>query len=106
MKKCYRPIVENLDTYICVSKKQEELLRENGIDCGKVRYLPNGFDIGEIGDFEDIGATKSTKSGDFKVVTVGFLDDRKGYLMVLNAISEMNNKGMKIQYTAMGVQAR
>lgn len=99
MKKCYRPIVENLDAYICVSKKQEELLRENGVNCDKVKYLPNGFDIGDI---EDIAVTKSTMSGDFIVVTVGFMDDRKGYPMVLNAISEMNNKGLKIQYTAIG----
>lgn len=96
MKKCYRSIVEELDTYIYVSKKQEELLRENGIDCGKAKYLPNGYDIGQI------AITKNKKSRDFKVVTVGFMDERKGYPMVLDAISEMKNKGMKIQYTAIG----
>lgn len=101
MKKCYRPIVEDLDTYICVSKKQEKLLRENGIDCGKVKYMPNGFDIADANGF-DITTKKVIKHEEFKVVTVGFMGDRKGYPMILNAISEMKKKDMKIQYTAIG----
>lgn len=93
LKTHYRMIVENLDKYICVSNKQRQIVRDNGINCNKVEYLPNGFEVVKI-------SLKKKDTSEFIIVTVVFMDDRKGYPMILEAISTMKNKGMKISYTA------
>lgn len=95
LKKYYGLIVENLDKYIYVSNKQIQMLRDNGINCNKVEYLPNGFAIEKIN-------IQKTRSSVFRIVTVGFMDDRKGYPMILKAIAAMKNRGMRISYTAIG----
>lgn len=42
------------------------------------------------------------ESSAFRIVSVGFIDDRKGDLMILNAIVAMKNRNMCVSYTIMG----
>lgn len=95
LKKIYREIVEQCNIYICVSKKQSLILKNNGISTEKIRYLPNGFEIEPV-------KTEKTTSNNFRLITVGFMDNRKGYPMILHALATIKNKYPNIIWTGIG----
>lgn len=95
LKKIYTEIVEESDAYICVSKKQKEILENEGIKTEKVYILPNGFQL-------KYPSVKRKNSDCFRIITVGFLDDRKGYPNIFECIAYLKKKGYKIHYTIVG----
>lgn len=95
LRKIYTKIVEDSNAYICVSRKQKEILECEGFNTTRVYILPNGFQI-------DYLQVKRNPSDFFRIITIGFLDDRKGYPLIFEAIAYLKQKGFKIRYTIIG----
>lgn len=98
--KSYSNTVKNADRTIFVTNCQKRLFEETvGFDInGRVIY--NGF-VNENND-KDFKPFSYSSDRPLKLISVGFLEDRKGYPTIFNAIKKLVQLGHRIEYIIVG----
>lgn len=95
----YKNVLESCDKFICVSNKQKELLvNEFGMN-EKIKVIYNGFKT-----CRNIEKNNRNDEEYIKIISVGFLEEQKGYLAVLEALKNIKlyYKDIKFKYTIIG----
>lgn len=94
---CYHKLLEEGDCFLPISTFWKNKLIQLGCDSDKIIIHRMGVDLEKF-PFEVIPPSTDT----FKIITVARLVEKKGVEFAIRAVSELMNKGLKIEYNIVG----
>lgn len=94
-RKFYESRLRSVDRVIFVSQRQKKLIGQTILLMDKSVVLHNGFYA------ENVDSTGADNER-IKLISVGFLEERKGYRITLSALAKLKNKGIDFEYAVIG----
>ncbi|TES90014.1 MAG: glycosyltransferase family 1 protein [Candidatus Cloacimonadota bacterium] len=100
-RKVLQILFQNSTKVITISKFSIDEIRKFGVAKGNIIKIPLGYPCFPESE-ENLGEGGKIEDGEFKILTVGRLVERKGHDKVLEALSLLRKKRYKIKYVIVG----
>lgn len=90
------------DLVVALSPAMREAAIRNGTAAERVRVIPNGVDLSEIGLTEPAAALAARSIPPLRILYVGRFSPEKGVPVLIDACGELHGRGLELQLTLAG----